>query len=217
MRVAVFGATGFVGWAVLHEALAAPDVSEVVAVGRTPVGVRHAKLREVVVSDIGALGDVADHLSGLDACFWCLGISSQGLDEETYRKITYTYAVDAATLLGELNPGLRFCFVSGEGADGKALWARVKKQTEEALLSLTSLRTTVFRPAFIQASHGARLRGWTYRLGYGAMFLFAPALRAFGWASSGAEIGRAMIVAAREPRGGQVLASRDINRLALTR
>ena len=214
MRVVIFGATGFVGWAVLHEALAAPDVSEVVVVGRTPVSLRAPRLREVIVPDLDALGDFAADLSSIDACFWCLGISSQGMEEEAYTRITYTYAVNAAKLLGDLNPGLGFLFVSGEGADGKAMWARVKKRTEDALLSMANLRTAVLRPAFIRASHGARLRGRVYRLAYGAMFLLSPVLRACGWATSGAEIGRAMIVATRESLGGQVLTSRDLNQLA---
>lgn len=214
MRIVVFGSTGFVGWAVLHEALAAPDVSDVVAVGRKAVGLEHPKLREVLVRELGDLAPVTNELTGMDACFWCLGTSSRGMDEETYTRITYTYAVDAARVLSELNPGIRFCFVSGEGADGKAMWARVKKRTEDALFSMAELRAVSLRPAYIRASHGAKLRGRLYELGYAAAFVVSPALRALGYATSGSEIGRAMIVVVRDSIEGVVLTSRDINRLA---
>lgn len=214
MKVALFGATGFVGWAVLHEALEATEVSEVLAISRKPLGVQHAKLRELIVQDVGVLETIAHELSGIDACFWCLGTSSRGLDEETYTKITFTYAVNAAKLLGGANPGLRFVFISGEGADGKAMWARVKKRTEDALLAARELRTVILRPAFIKSSHGAKLRGWLYRLGYGTMLAAYPIFRALGWASSGAEIGRTMIVTSRREPEDRILRSRDINRLA---
>ena len=214
MKVVIFGATGFVGWAVLHEALAAPGTTEVVSVGRRPVGVEHTKLREVIVQDLGDLSSISSEVTGVDACFWCLGTSSQGMDEVTYTRITYAYAVDAARMLADANPGIRFCFVSGEGADGKSMWARVKKRTENALFAMPELRAVALRPAFIRASHGARLRGWTYRIGYGAMLLLSPLVRPFGWATSGAEIGRAMIVLAGESHDGAVFTSGDINRLA---
>ena len=214
MRVVIFGATGFVGWAVLHEALAAPDVAQVLAVGRRSVDLKHPKLRNVLVPDLENPEGITDAIVDVDACFWCLGTSSAGMDEETYTRITYTYAVGAAKVLSDANPGLRFCFVSGEGADGKAMWARVKKRTEDALLSMPGLRAVVLRPAYIRASHGAELRGWLYKTGYAALVPTVPLLRALGWATSGAEIGRAMMTLARGSAEPGVLRSKDINRLA---
>ena len=137
-----------------------------------------------------------------------------GLDEESYTRITYTYAVDAAKLLAGIHPGLRFCFVSGEGADGGAMWARVKKRTEDALRAMPDLESVALRPGGIRASHGAELRGWLYKVGYVVMLPLFPLARRFGMATSGAEIGRAMLGIARGSTDAAVLDSGAINRLA---
>ncbi|MEM1205629.1 MAG: NAD(P)H-binding protein, partial [Acidobacteriota bacterium] len=109
MHVLLTGATGFVGTGVLAEALSAPRVDRVTVLGRSSTGVDHPKLSEVTVDDMGDLAPVADRLDGIDACFWCLGVSSAGMDEDTYTRITHTYAMHAARTLAERNDSVRFC------------------------------------------------------------------------------------------------------------
>ena len=214
MHVLITGATGFVGTGVLAEALASPVVGRVTVLGRSSTGVRHAKLSELPVEDMGDLAPVADRLTDVDACFWCLGVSSAGMDEATYTRITHDYAMHAARTLAERNETLRFCFLSGSGADGSAMWARVKKRTEEDLRSVGLASLVVFRPAYIRDRHGARMRGMLYRTAYAIGVLLSPVIRHFGGGTSNAEIGRAMIVAVRDAMDGDILDSASINRVA---
>lgn len=214
MHVLLTGATGFVGTGVLAEALSAPRVDRVTVLGRSSTGVDHPKLSEVTVDDMGDLAPVADRLDGIDACFWCLGVSSAGMDEDTYTRITHTYAMHAARTLAERNDSVRFCFLSGSGADGGAMWARVKKRTEVDLRSVGLAGVVVFRPAYIRDRHGAKVRGTLYRIGYAVGTALSPVVRLLGGATSNAEIGKAMIVAVRDGMDGDVLNSAAINRLA---
>ncbi|MEC7524522.1 MAG: NAD(P)H-binding protein [Myxococcota bacterium] len=214
MHVLITGATGFVGTGVLAESLRSPEVHAVTVLGRAPTGAQHPKLTELVVEDMGDLSSVADRLTGIDACFWCVGVSSTGMDEATYTRITHAYTLHAATLLAERSPGVRFCFVSGSGADGSAMWARVKKRTEDDLRALGLGGVTVFRPAYIRDRHGAKVRGALYRTAYVVGTALSPALRVLGGATSNAEIGQAMIVAAREGLDGDILDSKQINQVA---
>ncbi len=214
MHALITGATGFVGTGVLAEALASPQITRVTVVGRSPCGIEHAKLSEVIVDDMGDLSPVAACFRDVDACFWCLGISSAGMDEATYTRITHTYAIEAANTLVEHSPASSFCFLSGSGADGGAMWARVKKRTEEDLQTLGLASVVVFRPAYIRDRHGAKLRGTLYRVGYVIGTALSPLLRRLGGATSNAEIGQAMIVAARDRMNGDILNSAQINELA---
>ncbi|PTA72735.1 MULTISPECIES: NAD(P)H-binding protein [unclassified Stenotrophomonas] len=182
MKVLLFGATGMVGQGVLRECLAASDVQAVTAVGRTSVGMQAPKLRDLVHSDLFNLADIATSLKGFDACFFCLGVSSAGLSEAVYTRLTYDLTLTVANLLVQLNPKMTFIYVSAAGADasgreGKG-WARVKGNTESALFNIPFRAVYVFRPLVIQPLHGARSKNTPLRLFYQVT---SPALSLLRW------------------------------------
>jgi len=150
MKVVLFGATGMIGQGVLRECLLAPAVTEVLTVGRAPTGKQHAKLREVTHADLGDLTAIEGDLRGADACFFCLGVSSAGMSEDAYRRITYDYTMAAARVFAALDPEATFVYVSGAGTDsterGRSMWARVKGKTENDVLALLP-NAYMFRPA----------------------------------------------------------------------
>ncbi len=214
MNVLITGATGFIGIGVLAEALASDEVKRVVVLGRSSTRKTHPKLTEVLVEDFGDLSPVEDQLTDLDACLWCLGTSAVGLDEATYTRITHTYALHAARVLRKQNADLVFNFLSGSGADGRAMWARVKRRTEQDLRELGLAGFVIYRPAFIRGLHGAKMRGSLYRAMYGVALLVSPLARRMGGATSNKEIGQAMLVATRERLNDLVLDSGQINEVA---
>ena len=158
MNVVIFGATGMIGQGVLRESLLDPEVQRVVTVGRSPTGQQHAKLEEIVHADLFDLSAIEPKLANLDACFFCLGVSSAGMSEAEYTRVTYDLAMSAATTLARLNPQMTFVFISGVGTDsteqGRTMWARVKGRTENAILRLPFRRAYTFRPGYIQPMHG---------------------------------------------------------------
>jgi uncharacterized protein YbjT (DUF2867 family) len=158
MKVIIFGATGMVGQGVLRECLLDPDVRRVLSIGRSATGQRHEKLRELIRADLLDYSAIENELRGYDACFFCLGITSLGLSEEQYRRVTYDITMAAAKALAGLNPDMTFIYVTGVGTDstehGRTMWARVKGETENALLRLPFRAAYMFRPAAIQPLHG---------------------------------------------------------------
>src|SRR3954451_17133181 len=126
MKVAVFGATGMVGQGVLRECLLAPDVEQVLAPIRTPTGVTHPKLREVRIDDFTDLTPIRDDLAACDACFYCLGVSSVGMDEAAYSRVSYNFPMAAARVFAQPTPQATFVYVTGAGTnvDGRLMWAR---------------------------------------------------------------------------------------------
>ena len=160
MRMVIFGATGMVGQGGLRECLRDPQVTRVLAVGRRPTGVSHPKLAELVRGDFHDWSDADDTLAAYDACFFTLGVSAAGMSEADYTRTTYDLTLAAATALARLNPGMTFIYVSGQGTDssmtGRAMWARVKGRTENALLGLPFRAAYMFRPGMIQPVEGVR-------------------------------------------------------------
>jgi uncharacterized protein YbjT (DUF2867 family) len=219
MKVILFGATGMVGQGVLRECLIDPGVESVLAVGRSPTGQRHAKLREIVHDDFFDFSGVESQLVGYDACFFCLGVSSVGMDEERYRHLTYDLTMAAATTLAKLNPGMVFVYVTGRGTDstgqGRLMWARVKGKTENDLLKLPFKAAYMFRPAGIQPLHGVRSKTpWVQAI----YAVTAPLLSLLNrtspqYMTTTEQVGRAMIKVARDGHPTPVLESEDINRL----
>ena len=219
MRVLLFGATGMVGQGVLRECLLDPDVQRVLAVGRGSIGKRDEKLRELVLPDVADLSDVEAQLSGFDACFFCLGVSSVGMSEERYTRLTYDLTLSVAQTLARLNPGMTFVYVSGTGTDsserGRTMWARVKGRTENALLRLPFKAAYMFRPAAIVPMHGVRSKTGWYRALYALMTPFYPALKALfpNGITTTERVGRAMLAVARRGYSKPVLETPDINSL----
>ncbi len=219
MNMLLFGATGMVGDGVLHECLADPRVASILAVGRSPLGFTHAKLRERRRTDFFDYTDLAGALAAIDACFFCLGVSAAGLDATDYHRQTFELTVAAARALASARPGATFCYVSGEGTDawerGRTMWARVKGKTENALLALP-LNAYMFRPGFIRPRPGARSKTRLYRALYAVAGPLYPLLKRLAprHVTTTENVGRAMIAAAAVGYPKRVLENPDINALA---
>lgn len=216
MKVMIFGATGMVGQGVLRECLLAPDVQQVLTVGRTATGQAHPKLQELVHADLFDYQAVEAHLRGFDACFFCLGVSSAGMSEAEYTRLTHDLTLAAAQVLARLNPSLCFVYVSGAGTDsseqGRSMWARVKGRTENALLRLPFRSVYLFRPGIIQPLHGARSKTASYRWLYALSAPLLPVLRRV-WPRqvlTTEGVGQAMLAVARRESGRAVLEVADI-------
>src|SRR5205814_5125987 len=135
-RVILFGATGMVGQGVLRECLRDDGIERVLSIGRSSSGVTHPKLCDLIRADLFDFSGADAELQGYDACFFCLGVSSAGMNEADYTHLTYDLTLGWARTLARSNPAMTFIYVSGAGTGGKAMWAQVKKRTEDALLAL---------------------------------------------------------------------------------
>lgn len=217
MKVVLFGATGMIGQGALRECLLDPEVESVLAVVRKAEIPPHPKLRELVHKDFLDFTSAADALTGYDACLWCLGITSAGMSEADYTRVTYGFTMAAAKVLAERNPGMTFIFVSGASTDanGKAMWARVKGKAENGVAALPFKAAYMFRPAFIQPKHGIVSKTTSYRVLYALFTPFVPVLKLLmsNKLTTSEILGRAMLVVAKQGAGKTVLESPDINAL----
>lgn len=156
----ITGATGMVGEGVLHECLQSPDVERVLIINRKPSGVSHPKLKEIVHANFFDLSPVETQLAGYNACFFCLGVSSVGMKEAEYRRLTYDLTLSVAQTLAKHNPAMTFGYISGAGTDsteqGRSMWARVKGATENALMRLPFKKAYMFRPGFMKPTPGLK-------------------------------------------------------------
>ncbi|GII52349.1 epimerase [Planotetraspora thailandica] len=219
MKVIVFGATGMIGQGVLRECLVDPAVEEVLVVGRRSAGQRHAKLREVIYPDFSDFSALAEEFSRYDACFFCLGVSSVGMSEDAYRRVTYDITLAAATVMAERNPAMTFVYVSGEGSDsserGRVMWARVRGRTENALLRLP-FHAYVIRLGYVQPLYGVASKTRWYRGMYAVVAPAYPLLRRLlpRHVTTTENVGKAMLALARRGTDAKILYSRDVNAAA---
>ncbi|MDU0368785.1 epimerase [Hymenobacter endophyticus] len=213
LRVILTGTTGMVGEGVLLECLRNPEVEQVLSISRRPSGHQHPKLQELLHEDFQNLAPIQGQLRGYNACFFCLGVSSVGMQEPEYRRLTHDLTLHfAQTLLAHNGPDLTFCYVSGAGTDGtlqsRQMWARVKGQTENDLLGLGFRQAYMFRPGFLRATPGQRhvlsyykYFGWLYPVLRGVAPKFASTLT---------ELGQAMLHVAQHSYPKPVLEVPDI-------
>jgi uncharacterized protein YbjT (DUF2867 family) len=223
LKVILFGATGMVGQGALRECLLDPDVTEVLVVGRSPLGRKHAKIREVVHKDLYDLSPIAPQLAGYDACFFCLGVSSVGMSEADYTKITHDLTLAVAHVLAQQNPQMVFLYVSGTGTDsterGSSMWARVKGRTENELLREPFRAAYMLRPGYIQPLHGVKSKTPLYRGFYVVLSWLYPVIRlvARKYVITTEDLGRAMIHIAKSGAPKRVLENSDIEALVSSR
>ena len=216
IRAIIFGTTGMVGEGVLHECLKHSEVESVLVINRRPCGVDHAKLTEIVHQDFHNLTPITDELKGYNACFFCLGVSSIGMKEAEYRKITYDLTMHVAGILVKSNPGMTFCYVSGVGTDssehGRSMWARLKGKTENDLMKLPFNAAYMFRPGYIQPTKGLKN---TYKI-YKVISPFYPLWKILipKFVCTLQEVGLAMINCLIYGSDVQILECPDIRSLA---
>jgi hypothetical protein len=207
-----------VGAGALREALAAHEVESVLSVGRRSCGVADPKLRELLVPDLFAVAEVEDQLSGYDACIWAIGISSVGLDEGAYAKVTEELTLRWARTLLRLNPGFSFCYCSAAGAGGRSMWARVRQRVEGALEAMPFRHAGAVRPAFIRPGPGIRSRTRLYQAGLVLLKPIFPLFTVFARVlpslfTTSERLGRAMLRVVEGRTDRFILESRDINRV----
>ena len=216
----MFGATGMVGGGVLLECLDDPRVHAVIAINRSSLGRSHGKLREILHSDFFNYEHLHSELTLCDACFFCLGVTSVGLDEAEYSHLTYDLTTAAARSMVTANPNMTFCYVSGVGTDStehsRTMWARVKGRTENAILGMGFRKAYMFRPGFIQPVKGVRSKTAWYQAAYDVLAPISPPLLrlAPNHITTTARLGRAMIQVASTGYDRNILYTRDINALA---
>ena len=220
MKAILFGGTGMIGQGVLMECLADPEVEQLLVVGRGPSGTKDPKVTDLVMPDMFDYSAVAASLAGYDACFYCLGVSSAGMNEADYTRVTYDLAMAVAQALYKANPKMTFCFISGASTDstekGGAMWARVKGKTENAILKIGFKAAYMFRPGLIQPLKGIKSRTAGYRAFYTAFGWLLPVVKTVlpSTITTTERLGIAMINAAKKGYSATILETRDINLLA---
>jgi len=219
-KVIITGATGMVGKGVLLECLDHHSIEKVLVIGRNSIEIQHPKLTEFIHKDFTNFSGVKDQLKGYDACFFCLGVTSAGMKQEDYKRITYDFTLSLAKTLVDINSEMTFNYVSGEGTDssekGKSMWARVKGKTENDLLKLGFKQAFMFRPGAIIPLRGIKSRTKSYQFMYDYFMWLVKLIKAIAPDSvvNTAQIGLAMINSVLKGYNKNVLRPKDILLLA---
>jgi uncharacterized protein YbjT (DUF2867 family) len=215
MKLIVFGGTGMVGMGALREALADPAVDQVLAVGRRSTGVTHTKLEELLLPDLFDFAGVESKLAGYDGCIWAIGVSSVGMNETDYARMTEELTLLWAKALLRLNPRFSFAYVSGQGADRDIMWARVRRRLELALEALPFSHVACVRPGFIRPGPGISSRVRLYQF---FIVAFRPLFPLVMWlapskVTTSEQLGRALVRITQGRADRFILDPADINRL----
>lgn len=220
MKAIITGATGMVGKGVLLECLDHKKVTQVLVIGRNQVGIQHPKLKELIHGDFSDFSPVKDQLKGYDACFYCMGVSSIGISEADYNRVTYKFAMALASVLASLNPKMTFNYVSGEGTDstekGRRMWARVKGKTENDIIDAGFRQTYMFRPGAIIPLRGIKSRTKAYQFMYDYFMWLVKLVKAIAPNSvvTTTQVGLAMINSVEKGYPTKILRPKDIIKLS---
>ncbi|AQX06145.1 NAD-dependent epimerase/dehydratase family protein [Elizabethkingia meningoseptica] len=216
LKVIITGATGMVGEGILQECIHSPKVEKILLINRKPSGYTHPKIEELLHSNFSDISSVSEKIKGYNACFFCLGVSSVGMKEEQYTKVTYDLTLGFAKTLAEQNPDMTFCYVSGAGTDstekGSQMWARVKGKTENDLIKLPFKAVYNFRPAFMKPTKGAKnVKGF-----YKFIDAVYPVFRAINsnYFLTLEEVGKAMINSSSQGYFKNTIEVKDIKKLS---
>ncbi len=216
IKVIITGATGMVGEGVLQECLNNSEVEKVLIVTRKEYPIVHPKVKQVIFSDILNIDELGDELLGYNACFFCAGVSSVGMNEEKYTKLTYDLTLNFSKKLLEINKDMVFCYVSGSGTDssekGKVMWARVKGKTENDLLKLPFKAVYNFRPGFMRPSPGAKNVKGVLKFISALYPILRPLNKTYFLTLE--EVGKAMVAVTKNGYNKHILETQDISFLA---
>ncbi|MGN6490512.1 MAG: NAD-dependent epimerase/dehydratase family protein [Agriterribacter sp.] len=211
LKIILTGATGMVGEGVLLHCLQSNEIEEVLMINRRHYELSHPKLKELLVKDFNNLTEYATQLSGYDGCFYCAGVSSVGMNEADYTRITYNTTLNFAKALLSVNPQMVFHFVTGAHTktNGKQMWQRVKGKTEDDLMKLGFRGQYNFRPGFMKPVQGQKNVRW----------FFKPIIAVFPYlfpkqTLTLEQVGQAMINGVTRGYNKQVLEISDIRELA---
>ena len=186
-----------VGKGVLLECLASDMIEAVLVINRSPLDIKHEKLKEVLLKDFTQFDTIKSQLDGYDACFHCMGVSAAGMSEEKYNALTYVVAKSLSDTLFELNPNMVFNYVSGMGTDssenGRIMWARVKGKTENYILNKGFKSSVMFRPGFIVPEKGIRSKTKLYQFFYTLLTPFMGLIKKSNSVTTTTKLGMAML------------------------
>lgn len=217
-RILITGSTGMVGKGVLLQCLQNSSIEEVVVVNRSKLGMEHSKLKEVLLSDFSKPDSIQEQLGKIDACFYCMGVSSAGMNEEKFSALTFDFAKAFADVLFVNNPEMTVVYVSGQGTDssekGRIMWARVKGKTENYFFDKGFKSAYAFRPGIILPENGLRSRTTLYNVGYVILTPFFPLLRKMKSVTTTTRLGNAMIATLIEQSERKIVENEGINELA---
>lgn len=220
MKVILYGVTGMVGQLALRESLLDSEVEQILAIVRRPTTNQHAKYQEIVLSDISDLSSMQEKVTGFDACFYLIGVSSTGMSEADYIHITYETTIKAAGQLARLNPNMKMIYISGMGTDsteqGKEMWARVEGKTENTLLSMPFKAAYMLRPAAILPMHGVRSQISQYRILYNIIKPLNPLLKRMKSVITSEQLGQIILHLAKKGTTKEVLEKEILKEMALS-
>ena len=230
LSVIIFGASGMVGQSVMRECLLDPQVERVLSVVRKPLPPTStdaaepstAKVTELVHTDMYDYSSVDTQLRGYDACFFCIGVSSVGMKEEEYRRVTYDLTMASARAVLQQNQNMVFVYVTGMGSDTSenpnswTMWPRIKGKTENDLMKLGFKGAYMFRPGYIHPTTKIRSKTVVYQTLIPIVSAFYPVLNYLAPKSvtTTEKVGKAMINAGKFGAGNHICEVQQINELA---